>query len=75
MDPDDNFFPLSSQVPDHDKIDISCNDNDESLPINNDSGQEDMTRTLSRFAEQAKIEESIYRKLIDELKKMANRKP
>lgn len=74
MNSDNNSLPLSSPLPDQDNNDISYTGEDESSSVSTEGGQEDMTQTLSRFAEQAKLEGSVYRKLLDELKKMANPK-
>ncbi|MCX6277315.1 MAG: hypothetical protein NT004_04360 [Bacteroidetes bacterium] len=59
----------SSPLPDRDKNNISCTGDDEPSSINTEGGLEDITRTLTRFVEQAKLEVSVYRKFIDELQK------
>ncbi|MCX6277323.1 MAG: hypothetical protein NT004_04400 [Bacteroidetes bacterium] len=75
MEPENNSLPLSSPLPDQDKSKIASSGDEESLFNNPENDQADVTRTLTRFAEQAKLEGSVYRKLLDELKKMANQKP
>ena len=75
MDPDSNFLPVSSLLPDQNKNDIDTSPDEGSLSNAPDGQKEDMTKTLTQFAEQAKLEGSVYRKLLEELKKMANQIP
>ncbi len=71
MNSDNNSFPLSSPLNDQDNNIIPASAEDGSARINPDGEKNDMTDILTQFAEQAKLEGSVYRKLIEELKKMA----
>ncbi|MEI6434192.1 MAG: hypothetical protein WCP32_05050 [Bacteroidota bacterium] len=72
METENNSLPFSSGLPDQDKNNIASSWDEESLCNSAEYDQADVTRTLTQFAEKAKLEGSVYRKLLDELKKMAN---
>jgi hypothetical protein len=71
---DNNALPFSSLVPDPEKNDLASTGNEEPLSKCQEREQDDLTRILAQHADHAKTEGSAYRKLLDELKKMADQK-
>lgn len=74
METENNSLPFS-RLPGLDKNNIASSGDEEPSLTNPEDDRADVTRTLTQFAEKAKLEGSVYRKLLDELKKMANQKP
>ncbi len=75
MDSDNNSFLLSSPLNDQDNNIIPASAEDVPAGINPDGERNDMTDILNQFATKAKLEGSVYRKLLEELKRMSNQIP
>ncbi|MEI7724579.1 MAG: hypothetical protein WCK09_05710 [Bacteroidota bacterium] len=69
-----NIHKLPSLVTDADKSNLAGDGDEEPFASIRDSAQDDLTHTLRQHADQAKTEGNAYRKLLDELKRMANQK-
>jgi hypothetical protein len=68
MNSDNNSPPPSSLLSDQDNNNNPSSADDVSTGSNSADEKNDLTRTLIQFAEQAKLEGSVYRKLIEELR-------
>jgi hypothetical protein len=71
---DSNALPLPGMVRDQDDNNPAASEDEEPLATTRESAQDDLTQTLNQYADQAKTEGNAYRKLLVELKKMANQK-
>ena len=72
---DNKALPSSSLTTDQDKDNLALSGDEEQLSHIHDRNHDDLTRTLTQHADHAKTEGAVYRKLLNELKKMANHKP
>ena len=68
MEPNDNSLPLSSRLPDQEKNDIASSQDEERSCDDHNGEKDDVTKALNQFAEQARMEGRVYRKLIEEMK-------
>jgi len=75
MDSENNATPISSWQHDQDRSKIPSSGDEKPVSDIRDSGLDELTRILTQHADHAKTEVSVYRKLLDELKKIANQQP
>ncbi len=72
MEPNDNSLPLSSRLPDQETNDFTSSWDEERLSDDQEDEKDDFTKILNRFAELARMEGRVYRKLIEEVKMEKN---
>ncbi|MEI6172407.1 MAG: hypothetical protein WCR01_01545 [Bacteroidota bacterium] len=68
MEPNDNSLPLSSRLPDQETNDFTSSWDEEPSCDEPEDEKNDFAKTLNRFAELARMEGRVYRKLIEEVK-------